>query len=171
MIEDFSYLQITLLNYKEYIKYIESLCRKSKEYKAWVAFIYDSNTFVTSPDYSDIVLNDNDDFTSEVHHTVFTLYDIVEAVTIKLLEDKDYVTSWDVSKEVMNLHLADKICCAILSKSYHEAVHLGLRKIDINTPGLHLGNSEEFVKEYKDYLMEDKISEYEKLSGITYEEE
>lgn len=171
MIENFSYLQITLLNYKDYIKTIEQMFRRSKEYKAWVAYIYDSNSFVTSPDYTDIVLNDNDDFTSECHHTIFTLYDIAEIVTVKMLEDCDFVTSWDVCKKLSEIHLSDQVCCTVLSKSMHEAVHLGVRHVDANTPGLHLGNVEEFMQEYSDYITDDDIAEYNKLAGISYGEE
>ncbi len=88
---------------KEYINFIkncERLCRASLEYKQWVQQKREQGGWRCV--ITEVTL---DDATIEIHHTPFTLYDLIETVMFNI----DFQTTFDVCNHVMKLHLGDYV--------------------------------------------------------------
>ena len=78
-----------------------------------------------------------------------------------ICERKEPLMSFDVAREVMKLHMEDKVLCVVLTKTAHDAVHSGLAQITKSTPCVHIGNAQAFVNEYDGYITADILAEYE----------
>lgn len=150
-------LDIRYLDIDSYlIKKIEKYIRSSIEYRKWCLYIRDEKNLNTCEYFKDVWDNIEDgELTTEVHHNIFTLYDIVETVAYKLqkeyTDNKKVLLPIDISREVINLHLDDKVSCIVLSKTIHEAYHSGLYKYKQKNC---TGNWESFAKEYIEYIPE-----------------
>lgn len=159
-IDDSEYL-ITPDNLESHIKSIEFLCRHSDEYHLYLKNVYNEFEYITSPDFLDLSVNSSD-VTIEMHH-IITLHDLCNIVGTKLLTNADAttkLTDFDVAREVMSLHMQDLIPVCIISKTYHELIHSGQRQLSPDIPMLHLGNYQEFIKEYHEYLTQDDYDKY-----------
>lgn len=141
------------------IKKIERYVRNSYEYRKFCLYIRDEKGLVKCDYFKDIFSDEQDEITTEIHHNLFTLYDIVEIVGLKMIFD--YTTAEkvllpiDIAKKVIELHLENKVSVIVLSKSIHEAVHGGEYKYDQTHA---VGNWKDFVKEYCEYISADKIT-------------
>lgn len=152
------------LNKKEFIKYFESEIRDSFEYK------YLIDLFKNTLDIKSCVFFKNysieNGFKLEFHHHPFTLYDYVEAVMNKQIDehhqnienDGDYVYENEVEKEVVLLHYKLMVGLVPLNPTAHAQVHDG--KLDIH-PDLIIGNYDKFYNEYNKYLSETARNKYQ----------
>ena len=143
------------------MKKIESMIRGSLEYRGYISYIHEEQEIKTCAYFK----NWNcDDITEEFHH-IITLYNITFAVGCKLLErlePDEYLTTFDIAKEVILEHFNNNIPGIYLSKTIHEAYHAGLTQLPKNSNSLNLGNYKDFVKKYKAYLSKSDIE------NITY---
>ena len=108
--------------YKKFIKNVERLVRGSIEYREWVQFV----KFTLGFDYCLFSLEtdaETDDI--EIHHHPFTLYDIVDLVTAKYIQEGRQFTSLDIAKETLKLHYELKIGFVPLSGTLHKKYHKG----------------------------------------------
>ena len=171
MLDNFYEANITLFNYNDKIDYVKSLVRKSKEYKMWLAYIYEQFEYIKSPELQLLDLKDTG-VTTEVHHIIF-MESIVSMVCMKYLLDHNdtSLTAFQLADMVIQLHFEDKIPCVILPQNIHEMYHDGNYKITINTDGIHLGNAEEFVNEYREYMTDDEINLLQSLGVNTHGQE
>lgn len=164
------------------IKKIEKYVRNSLEYRSYCAYIRDIKGLTKCEYFKDIWKDDSqEDITTEVHHNIFTLYDLVYIVGMKMLMNSNSkeLLPIDIAKEVIKLHLEDKVSVIVLSKTIHEAFHSGLYKYSQSDT---TGDYKKFLVEYYKYIPEDifnKIKnqydidlkkEYSNLEGL-YEKE
>ena len=105
---------LTDKEYVLFVKNVERLCRSSIEYKEWVQNCRENGGFQCALTYVTI-----DDATIEIHHTPFTLYDLVETAIINIKWD----TTFDLCNWVIKLHSDDYVGWCPLSKTSHELVH------------------------------------------------
>ena len=121
------------------IKRIERIIRSSIEYKEYIKFLKEELDL----NYCSFFSNVNwDDVTIEMHHSLFTLYDIT-------------VTVWDVADEVMLIHYSNIIALTPLSTTVHELVHTG----DVFVPlQMQYGDWITFWNEYKNYMTSDQTN-------------
>lgn len=168
MLDNFYESNITLFNYNDKIDYVKSLIRKSKEYKMWLAYIYESFSYIQSPEFNLLDIKDID-VTTEVHHIIF-MESIVSMVCMKYLLDHPdtNLTSFQLADMVIQLHFEDKIPCVVMLQNQHELYHQGLYELNINTNGIHLGKAEEFVNEYREYMTDDEINLLQSLGVNTH---
>ena len=136
---------------KEFIKEVESIFRKSYEYKKLLAYYRG-----TEDENSCIFLSDIDfskkGLTLEFHH-IIRLYDLVAIVSKELLS-KGYksITTFDVANRLMELHYQNIIPYTFLSKTMHQVQHSEEdSKYQIPLEDIK-GNYKEFLKEFKDYI-------------------
>jgi predicted nucleic-acid-binding Zn-ribbon protein len=110
------------------IKKLERIIRISPEYKIWA-------DICRAGKYKCPKCGINSELMPlEVHHTPKTLYDIVEEVLNKHMENDDILELYpsDIVKEVLLLHLENKVSYEVLCKSCHEIEH-NKRKIQDST--------------------------------------
>lgn len=152
------------MNKKELIKYFEAEIRDSFEYK------YLIDLFKNTLDIKSCVFFKNYSITNgfklEFHHHPFTLYDYVEAVVNKQMDEHNddsdeggnYVYENEVEKETVMLHYRLMVGLVPLNPTAHAQVHDG--KLEIH-PDLIVGNYDKFVTEYNKYLSESARNKYE----------
>ena len=147
-----------------FIRAVERLVRASPEYRDWVSFVkhtlnYDYCFFTHETD------EETDDI--EIHHHPLTLYDIVRCVILKRVFDGKSFNSFDIAKEVIQLHYQLKVGFIPLLKSLHKKFHNGYLKIPIE---LVKGNWKYIVENYPlPPEVEDKLREYTSITLENYQ--
>jgi len=136
-------------DYARMLKDIETVCRTSFEYRQLIAYLRNTEGMNTCSFLGNVTNVDNTKVKIEIHHSPFTLFSIVEAVTKKRLHNNESVDIFDISKEVMLLHYMGYVGLIPLSATVHEMVHNGYIFIPLNLPR---GNWEKFVELYYDYI-------------------
>ena len=145
--------------FNKFIKNVETLVRRSNEYKYWRQYIIDVlgiNTCMVTQERID-------ECTVEVHHHVPDLYTIVKAIVNKRLGEEEEFCSFDIATEVIEAHFQNKVGYLTLIKSMHEKYHNGC----LNIP-MHLvqGNYQEFLREYSRYLDQDDLDKIDFVMSI-----
>lgn len=105
----------------KFIKSVENMIRNCPEYKLWVSYVHEVLGF----NKCSITNEPHSDARSDIHHTPFTLYDIVKAVIYKKIDKEIEFCSMDIATEVIELHYQTRIGYCMLLKSIHEKVHNG----------------------------------------------
>lgn len=150
----------------KFIKRVERIVRSSMEYRDYIQFLrenmdMDSCAFFANVTSNTKENNENKKVKVEVHHEPFTLYDYVNTVVEKYIEEGIPIDSMDIAEEVMELHYNNNVGLIPLSKTIHQIVH-NTRKIPIPLYMCY-GAYADFVKMYKPYLEElglmDKLEE------------
>jgi hypothetical protein len=145
------------------LKDIEFMIRHSREYKAWVAYVYTTFPILESDMLKGVDLTGCENITTDVHHIV-TLADITFTVGMQMIDQHDEgVTDFDIAKEVIRLHMDDEVLCVALTRSLHEAAHAKLYDITKDTPCVHIGHAQKFVDEYGYWMDPEILAEYEKF--------
>ena len=166
-----SFLQKDIEDDKEYtrfVKGVEAQIRRSNEYKEFISYLkseLDINfCFVMNKMHSTEVK-------IEMHHTPFTLYDIVDCVIKKLISLEKPFNSFLVAYLVMQLHYANKAGLIPLSSTMHQYVHSeSANNVQIPRDAI-IGNIEEFFKEYKDYISPDLKLLYQRCLATKYDKD
>lgn len=142
------------------IKRIEKMIRTSPEYKLYLSYIYE-DLKIKNCDYFKKWGKD-DEVDMEFHH-IITLYDIIMlqgSLMLLNLKDNEYITTFDLAKEVILLHYEDLIPGIILSTTIHQAYHAGLYQLDKNSNSVNLGNYTEFIKRFSQLLNDNDIGKF-----------
>lgn len=161
-------------NIKRGIKEIEKIVRSSQEYKDYIKYLKE-NVEMTKCAFFNNVNSNVSKVKIEIHHEPLTLYDIVETVLNKHIdEDNGCVNAYEVAEEVMKLHYQDEVGLIPLSITLHKLVH---NSDKIKIP-LHLiyGNYIKFISDYEDYVdekvvkkLEDKIKDTKLLTMESFD--
>ena len=142
---------------KCFIKNVEKLIRTSREYKAYIELL---RTNIHVLNHDNILSNiTNADVDLEFHHYPFSLYEIVEIVMLKHIAENEKFTSFQIAKEVMNLHYHHQIGLVPLTKTMHELAHSG--NIFISNKQI-FGNFRNLMKTHASGIsrdLKDKIAE------------
>ena len=127
-----------------FIKSVESLVRKSDDYKRFISYVKNTVGINFCQVSSNIV--DEIDATVEMHHgPLFTLYDYCEIVLNKYMDRNIPITTFAIANEVIDEHFALHVQVVMLSITNHEAVHN--QDIFLNLKQ-GLGNINEFIRLY-----------------------
>ena len=151
------------------IGYLEKLIRKSYEYKQYIGYLKSelditSCALIPTLDIKDLGIS------LEFHHYPFTLYDIVNIIVKKYLDEKDEdntVSMFNVMETVMKEHYDGNIGLVPLSKSMHEMAHNGSVKIPISAV---YGNYGKFINKYREYIDPDLMTKITLSMSIDDEE-
>jgi hypothetical protein len=136
--------------YKKFIMNCEATIRRSREYKLWREYIAD----VLQINACMITQETMDDVTIEVHHHIPSLYAIVTSFVNKKIEAGEAFCTFDICREVIEFHFANKVGYVTLLKSMHEKFHNGKLDIPIS---LVRGDYDYFMKNYSKYLSEQDL--------------
>lgn len=142
---------------KKFIKNVEGLVRRSNEYKKYLSILKEEYNLKNDVIMSNIT---DDMVTTEFHHYPFTLYEIAEIVTNKAIMEDEQFTSIDIAERILQLHFENKVGLVLLSKTNHQLAHAGKIIIPLNSI---FGKVNEFINQYRDYILDQKIEQYNEL--------
>lgn len=143
---------------KKYIADIEKTIRSSMEYRELVKYLHDYMDMNKCIFFENINNIDTYKIKIHLHHTPFTLFDIVTAVFNKRLFYQESTEVEMVAKECMKLHYYLMVGLVPLSETSHELVHS--QSLFIPLDNRILGNYREFVEEYKDFIDQEAMDRY-----------
>lgn len=147
------------------IKEIERIIRSSYEYEK-IVLIYKNvmglNYSTFYPNYSA-----QNGYKLELHHSPFTLFEIVETVCNKFLMENKGFTDMDIAKEVLILHFRQCVGLMPVDPTSHELIHS--QTISIH-PYIPHGDWETFIKEYKKYMSEELLEKVKDIERMAKEE-
>jgi hypothetical protein len=147
---------------RKFIKSTEAIIRQSKEYNDYLALIKTNYSILN---YDNMMSHiGSGDASIEIHHYPFTLYDIVEIVMSHHIARGDNFTSFDLAKEIMNLHFRHEIGFVPLTTTNHELAHDGA--IFISTKQI-FGDWRKFAAEYDDGLNEDEREKAKRIVELS----
>ena len=126
-------------DYNSYIRNIEKQLHNSVEYKDWLQKVREEQKAYMCA-LSNVTI---DDCTIEVHHTPFTLFDIVDTV---ISNQKGRFCTFSLAQEIMQLHFDNFIGFLPVTKTIHEQIHNNVIHVPIEKI---CGNYKQFAKNYK----------------------
>ena len=151
------------------IKNIERVVRDSYEYQLFILLCKNVLNMDHSTYFSNFSLENG--FGLEIHHSPFTLYDLVETVCYKHLKiNNGWFDDMEVAEEVMRLHFRQMVGLMPVDPTSHELIH---SQSLIVHPSIPQGDWEKFIEESRDYLSAElklKIEEIKILKNSKIEE-
>lgn len=156
-------------DFNKYLKDVEKVVRSSFEYREFIKYIKCYYNMYHSASFENITGMDSG-VRIEIHHTPFSLYDIVKIVYDKRAFYHEDLQVEMVAKEVMELHYKQLIGLYPLTETEHKLVHNGYLFIPTHKVwgryDLFFSLYREFAEEYRDTL--DNVEDYSK---VAYDEE
>lgn len=132
----------------KFIDYVETIVRRSFEYTELIKTLKE-RIGMTKCSYFPKVDNSLRGITIEVHHSPFSLYDIVDIVLKTYLENDMEITPGKIAQETIFLHYSGLVGLIPVCKTVHELIHDGQIFVPINYV---FGDIGEFFNRYKDYM-------------------
>lgn len=135
---------------KNFIRCVESIVRKSIEYREFIQYITNTLGYNYCL-FTHENLHETKDI--EIHHHPFSLYNIVFTVLYNKLEQHEQFSSLTISEEVLQLHYKMYIGLVPLVGTLHSKFHNGFLDIPIE---LVIGN---YTKLFQIYRVPETVSE------------
>jgi hypothetical protein len=132
----------------KFIKKCESIIRMSPEYSDWADYVRS----VMEMTECQITSESHEYAKTDIHHHVYTLYDIVKGVILKHIVNEKEFSSIHIVKEVLEMHYEMKVPFIVLIKSLHEMYHSGYLNLPVE---LCQGDLKYFLDNYGCYLTEE----------------
>ncbi len=133
----------------KFIKTVETVCRRSMEYKDYITFLKRNTDLRKCTVLKGLTCDGGKNYSIEIHHEPFTLFDIVETVLNRREAEGDRIDPLCIADEVMELHYSGKVGLLHLSTTMHQLVHDD--KIFIPLQYIYQSYNE-FYTEYKNYI-------------------
>jgi len=150
------------------VKDIEKIIRASLEYKILIQYLRQELDLSKCSFFSNINTNDPSfkKVKIEFHHYPFTLYDIVEIVLLKEVNENNHniIDTFQIANKVIKLHYQGKIGLVPLSKTVHELAHAGKLFISLNQI---FGRIDYFIKEYINYISDDHLQKLKTIIELS----
>ena len=109
------------VDFIKFIKDVESLIRKSKEYSRYIAYLKNEIGLRSCALFHNI---DDSVAPIEMHHgPIFTLYDIVEIQIAHMFVNGEAINSMSVANNVLKDHFDNIIQVTMLCEMAHKGVH------------------------------------------------
>ncbi len=137
--------------FKQFIIRLKYYTRKSYEYSELMKFLKDEHGMNFCGVHPNVKRSDG--FQIHIHHTPFTMEDIVYIVVRKRQEEQESMKMSDIAEEVMYLHYLGLVGLYPLCETCHEYVHSEANDLFIPLDKV-FGNPEAFVDIYSKYLKE-----------------
>ena len=155
----------------KFVNRVEKIIRSSKEYRDYIAFLKEHIGLDRCIFFQNVTNGSSKKkrITIEIHHEPLTLYDIVNTVVNKYIDNGIPLNDLLIADEVMQLHYENKVGLVPLSKTAHQVVHNSTKLfVPLN---MCYGNYSEFLNEYDPYIDEEVIQKIEKkvdqTAGLT----
>lgn len=151
-------------DYKKYVTEIEKTVRGSIEYKWMIEYIKNYMDMDKCAFFQNVSNADRSKMRIEIHHSPFTLYDIVITVIQKRLYYKEDMDVEMVSREVMELHYKLMVGLIALSKTAHELVHSQYLFVPLQNV---MGRYDLFIDYYKEFMPPELLDTYERIESYS----
>ena len=122
----YSVEQYDLFSDKDFEKFkidIERMVRNSYEYRHLINFLKYIDGMNKCAFLDNVVSDGFNNISIELHHTPFTLYDIVSAVIGKRVELQESTAIYDIANEVTWLHYMGMVGLIPVCETVHELIH------------------------------------------------
>lgn len=141
----------------KFVKKVEMLIRSSPEYKEYISYIYDVMGV-----YKCQVTNElRNEVPTEIHHHPITLFNIVNGIVGRNIEQCKEFCSYDVALEAMEMHFKLQAPFVVLIESMHKKYHNGALQLPME---LVQGDYNYFINNYGAYIPPDDLDDiYEKI--------
>lgn len=143
--------------YNRFVKSVETMVRTSDDYKAFIRWVKNTvgiNFCQVSSNIVEFDTTGGKDTLIEMHHgPLFTLYDYVNIILNKYIDNRLPISTFVITNEVIEEHFKLHVQVVMLTKTNHEGVHN--RDIFLNLKQ-GLGDIGAFIKEYAPYLTDDQ---------------
>ena len=145
---------------RKYINDVKRIIRNSFEYRRMVNYLREYMN-MNRCSFLENVSNVTDfGIKIHLHHSPFTLEDIVNVVYLKRCELNDSLEIEMLAKEVMYLHYRLAVGLIPLSETVHELVHNSYIFIPVQNV---MGNYEMFYNDYGKYMPTEMVDLYERI--------
>lgn len=154
-------------DFRKYINDVKKTVRNSLEYRQFVQYLRNYMNMNECSFFENVNNMDTSKIKIELHHSPYTLEDIVVTVFNKRVFYGENIDVEDVAKEVMYIHYFLMVGLIPLSETVHELVHN--QYLFVPTDKV-VGNYKEFEEIYGNWIPEEvkeKIDSYEQKT-ITY---
>lgn len=153
----------TFKNNKERYKYctmVKNMVRRTPEYRGYVSFLKKYMHMDKCVVFNKLVSENHKRYSIELHHTPFTLMEIINVVVSKRQANGETLNPFFVAEEVLLLHYDDKVGLINLSVTAHELSENG--RIFIPLQWVYQ-NYAKFVEDYEDYMDDNLKSKIEMI--------
>ena len=151
--------------YIRFIKTVESLIRKSSEYRRYIKFLKTEADLNRGTYLSNAFNEDSKNVSVEFHHYPFSLFDIVDIVASSYCaRNINRLSPFLMANEVMEIHFRNMIGLVPLTKTVHELAHNG--EIFISLDKVY-GNVNMFLTEYKTGVDSEYMARLEQLIDLS----
>ena len=136
------------------IKRIERTVRQSMEYRDYVQYLKQHVGLDSCIFFQNITNNGKKKrITVEMHHEPFTLYDYVNVVLQKYIDEGLPIDDLDIADEVLELHYTNQVGLVPVSKTAHQMIHNSDKLlVPLN---MCYGQYSEFLEKYDKYITDD----------------
>ena len=151
-------------DFEKYIKDIENVVRQSREYRLFVDFLRENMDMNKCSFFENVTNKNTFKIKIHLHHSPLTLYEIVIIVFNKRMFYHESLEVEMVAKEVMYVHYFLMVGIIPLSETVHELVHSQSLFIPL---GKSMGDWEEFLEIYKEFVPEETMNKIDMLRTQT----
>ena len=151
------------------VKQAEALCRASMEYSDYIAYLRSNVGMDACAFFNNINKDTAKSIRIEVHHTPYTLFDIVKVVVNKYIKEGLPLNDLMIAEEAMKLHYSNRVGLIPLSKTLHLMVHGDNAEKIVIPAYMIFGNYRKFIEEYGDYMDEYDFEKVDKMIERTKE--
>ena len=152
---------------KKFVSRVEKIVRASLEYRDYIQFLKEHIGLDRCIFFQNVSNGENKKgrISIELHHEPFTLFDIVNTVLQKYLDEGLPINDLIISDEVLELHYANKVGLVPLSKTAHQIIHNSTKlMIPLN---MVYGEYSKFLDEYEPYVDDSIYTKLEKKIDMT----
>lgn len=155
-------------SFKKYVEDIKRVVRSSIEYRRFVNYLRENMSMDRCAFLQNVSNNDTFKIRIELHHSPFTLHDIVLTIFNKRLFYGESLEVEMVAKEVMYIHYYLLVGIIPLAETVHELVHEQYLFIPLDKV---MGNYEEFITAYGEWIPEEVMDKIKamKQRTLTYD--
>ena len=139
-------------DFKKYINDVKKVVRNSLEYRQYIQYLRNYMNMNECSYFENISNEENSKIKIEIHHTPYSLEDIVLTVFNKRVFYGEDLDVEEVAKEVMYIHYFLMVGLIPLSSTVHELVHNNFIFVPTNKV---VGNYKEFEETYSNWIPEE----------------
>lgn len=136
-------------DFRKYVNDVKKCVRNSLEYRQYIQYLRNYMNLNECSFFQNVNNMDTSKIKIEIHHSPYTLEDIVTTVFNKRVFYGEPIDVEDVAKEVMYIHYFLMVGLIPLSETVHELVHNQYLFIPTNTV---VGNYKEFEEIYGNWI-------------------
>jgi len=153
-------------DFNKYIKDVEKTVRQSIEYKTFIRYLKENFGMNQCAFLQNTAPEEYGGPTIEIHHTPYTLFDIVNIVFRKRQYNQESLSIYMVAEEILKLHYNFLVGLVPLSETVHQLVHSGRLFVPLNKV---LGRYKLFTDIYYPFIEPEMLDTLKMLEKATDE--